>query len=309
MRIVLLGTTQLSLACFHTLLRMGMDVVGVVTTPGEIKISQAGSRVNLVQHADLVTASKRAGIPVIVAAEKLNQCVGFIQALAPDFLLAVGWYSVVPSTIRNIPPLGSAGVHASLLPKYRGGAPINWALINGEDRTGVTLFYLDEALDSGDIIAQAAFSITLSDTCATLYEQVTKETQTLLERSLPLLQQRRAPRVPQDERLASTYPLRRPEEGRIFWSLTAGQIHNWVRALTRPYPGAFTWLKGQRVMVWKSSPPLLKKVEEPAGTILSVEPDHWIDVAAIDGVIRFSELDNCPWELAHPGSRFSEEAL
>lgn len=307
MRVVLLGCTRISLESFRTLLRMEIDVVGVLTTPREFKISYATSPVVAVQHADLVTAAERAGVPVILVTGKMGEYTKAIGKLRPDFLLAVGWYYVIPSAIRTIAPLGCAGVHASLLPKSRGGAPLNWALINGEERTGVTLFYLADGVDDGDIIAQATIPIAFDDTCAMLYDKVTAETQILLERYLPLIERGCAPRVPQDEREATWFPQRRPEDGMISWSLTTRQIYNWVRALTRPYPGAFTFLDGQCFQVWKASM-LDARGDSPGGTILSVVPGASIDVATVDGSLRLFELSNCPWELVHPGRRFSGEA-
>jgi methionyl-tRNA formyltransferase len=307
MRVVLFGVTRLSLECFHTLVGMGLEVAAVVTTPREFRISYASSPVVAVQYADLAVAAEKAGVPVIVVTGRMADYADVIEQFAPDFLLLAGWYYLIPSTIRRIAPRGCAGVHASRLPKYRGGAPINWALINGEEQTGITLFYLDDGVDTGDIIASTAIPIAFEDTCGTLYEKVIVETQVLLKRYLPMIAKDSAPRVPQDERDATWFPQRFPEDGRISWSCSTLQMYNWVRALTRPYPGAFTFFEGRRIVVWKAAL-LDEKIEAPPGTVLSVVTGRSLDVATVDGSLRVSELGHDAWERVTVGKRFTEHA-
>lgn len=304
---MLFGVTRLSLECLRTLLRMGVEVTAVVTTPKEFRISYSPSPVVAVQYVDLAVAAEKAAIPVIVVTGRVGEYADVIGRLAPDFLLVAGWYHLIPRGVREIAPLGCAGIHASLLPKYRGGAPVNWALINGEAQTGVTLFYLSDEVDAGDIIGSAAIPIAFEETCATLYEKVIGKTQILLERYLPLIANGCAPRIPQDERGATWFPQRRPEDGRISWSFSTLQMYNWVRALTRPYPGAFTFFEGQRVVVWKAAP-LDEKIEAPPGTVLSVVTGRSVDVSTVDGSLRLLELDDDVWQRVTPGSWFSDDA-
>jgi methionyl-tRNA formyltransferase len=143
-----------------------------------------------------------------------------------------------------------AGIHASLLPKYRGGAPLVWAIINGEKTTGVSLFYFDQGVDTGDVIAQKKIEISDTDDIRTVYEKATLAAVDVLRESLPLIREGQAPRIPQDHANATIFPQRKPEDGLIDWTRTPDEIRNFIRAQTRPYPGAFTVLEGKKVTIW-----------------------------------------------------------
>jgi methionyl-tRNA formyltransferase len=173
-----------------------------------------------------------------------------IQAWGPDFGLAIGWYYMVPRVVRDLFPLGIAGMHASLLPKYRGGSPLVWAIINGEAKTGVTLFYFDDGVDTGEIISQVEIKITRDDTIKTVYEKATQISRDILREYIPLIRQGIAPRIPQDHRVATQFPQRKPEDGLLDWSKSAEEIQNFIRAQTKPYPGAFTFVQGKKVIIW-----------------------------------------------------------
>ena len=159
---------------------------------------------------------------------------------------------MVPEVIRRIPPKGVAGIHASLLPKYSGGAPLVWAIINGEQEAGLTLFYFDEEVDSGDIIDQRRVEILLNDTIATLYSRIEEEGLLLLEKMLPQIAEGTAPRTIQKEKERTIFPQRKPEDGKINWSYPSLTIYNFIRAQTKPYPGAFTFIKGKKLTIWEA---------------------------------------------------------
>jgi methionyl-tRNA formyltransferase len=131
---------------------------------------------------------------------------------------------------------------------------VNWAIINGEKETGNTMMLLDEGVDTGDILAQRRFPIEDDDTCATIYEKVARSEDEMIREVLPLIRDGRMPRTPQDHASASVMPRRRPADGVIDWNRTTKQLHDWVRALTHPYPGAFTFVQGARLFVWKARP-------------------------------------------------------
>ena len=180
--------------------------------------------------------------------------VAALAALQPDLVFCVGWTQLLRQEILAIPRLGCLGFHASLLPCYRGRAPVNWALINGETVTGNTLMLLDDGVDTGDIVAQRAIPITGTDTCASLYDKVAETELAMLDEVLPLIHVGAMPRRRQDHERATVMGRRRPEDGLIDWTRTTAQLDRWVRALTHPYPGAFTLLDGQPLVVWQAHP-------------------------------------------------------
>jgi methionyl-tRNA formyltransferase len=172
----------------------------------------------------------------------------------PDVLLVVGWTQLLKEELLAIPKV-ALGFHASLLPKYRGRAPINWALIHGERETGNTLIVLAPGADVGDIVAQRTIPIGDDDDCATLYGKVAATEVEILSDVLPLIAKGRMPRRKQDESKATVMPKRRPEDGLIDWTRPSRALYDWVRALTHPYPGAFTFFEGRRVFVWCAALP------------------------------------------------------
>ena len=201
-----------------------------------------------------VWASER-GVPVVTpdVVNTPNE-VARIRALAPDFLFSFYYRAMMGAELLAVPRRGALNLHGSLLPRYRGRAPINWVLVNGETETGVTLHYMDEKPDHGDVVLQRTIPIAFTDTAETLFRRVAAETRLLLHEALPLLAKGKARRVPQDHRQASYFGRRGPEDGRIDWCWPALRVYNLVRAVTRPYPGAFTAIDGRRLLVWWGLP-------------------------------------------------------
>jgi len=210
----------------------------------------------------------------------------YIKKINPDFILVVGWYYIIPKEILNYPKYGCAGLHASLLPKYRGGAPINWAIINGEKKTGITFFYFGEGVDSGDIIGQRAFKITLKDNCRTVYEKAIKSGIYLLKKYIPLIERNKAPRIKQDESKATYFPQRKPEDGLINWGQSALKIYNFIRAQTYPYPGAYTFYKKNKIIIWEAKISNFKSKEKgnKPGQILRISKKG-ILTSTLDGKV------------------------
>lgn len=205
-----------------------------MTAPSKFTISYSPDRpVVNVLHADFHALAQKEKIPILEMSTKMTDpaVIDFIERCMPEFILVVGWYHMVPEVILKIPPKGVAGIHASLLPKYSGGAPLVWAMINGEQETGLTLFYFDKGVDSGDIIGQRRVTIRLNDTIATLYSRVEEEGLLLLEEMLPRIAARTAPRRPQKEE-RTIFPQRKPEDGKINWSCSSLRVYNFSRAQT-----------------------------------------------------------------------------
>ena len=251
MRIVFFGASTLGYRCCRQLLEMGQQVVGLFTIPRDFAISYSpGAPVRNVLHADFHALGETRGIPVVSVEGKMASYADQLAALKPDLLVVIGWYYMIPSTLRALAASGCVGIHGSLLPRYRGGAPLVWAMINGETETGVTLFHFADGVDDGDIVAQRAFEIGSHDTIATLLAKAEVASLELVSEYIPLLASGDAPRIPQDHTDATTVPQRSPADGQIDWSWDAARIDRFIRAQTHPYPGAFTMVGGKRVRIW-----------------------------------------------------------
>jgi len=177
-----------------------------------------------------------------------------IRTAAPDLLLSFYYRSMLKKEVLDIPRLGALNLHGSLLPKYRGRAPVNWVLVKGETETGVTLHFMTEKPDAGDIVGQAAVPIAFDDTALTLFGKMESAASVLLDGLLPRIAKGEIPRRPNDLARGSYFGGRRPEDGRIDWSRPATEIYNLVRAVTRPYPGAFAELSDEKLTVWRAIP-------------------------------------------------------
>lgn len=199
---------------------------------------------------------KERGIPVVCPAEiKRAEWGERVAALHPEMLFSFYYRHLIPERIFRIPPMGAYNLHGSLLPAYRGRCPVNWVLVHGEERTGVTLHHMVKTADAGDIVGQRVVPIALDDTAFTLYGKLCAEAGILLDELLPLMKIGSAPHIPQDISLGSYFGGRRPEDGRIDWQWPAARIYNLIRAVTDPYPGAFSTLAdGSRLMIWRGAP-------------------------------------------------------
>jgi methionyl-tRNA formyltransferase len=197
---------------------------------------------------------QRTNLPLTVI-QKPSELGHVIREWSPYVVFVVGWYWIINQKVLDMVPGGFIGVHASLLPKYRGNAPLVWAVLRGDDHTGISMFYFESGMDTGDIVAQADFPITFYDTIAEVLMKAQQATADLIAQYARQLLEGQAPRKKQRHDLATYVSLRRPEDGRITWGQSALQIYNFIRAQTRPYPGAFTTLPDGRYMrIWRAVP-------------------------------------------------------
>ncbi len=211
-----------------------------------------------------------------------------IRLWAPDLIFSFYSRNMIRDDILTIPRLGAFNMHGSLLPKYRGRVPINWAIINGEQKTGVTLHHMVKRADAGDIVDQEAVPIGPDETAREVFERVVTAARSVLERQIEAIKAGTAPRRAQDETQATYFGGRKPEDGRIDWSQNAVQIFNLIRAVTQPYPGAFTVVKGKKLFIWWAKP--LPGVGGTPGQVIAVDP---LVVAAGSGGL---EIVNAEWE-------------
>jgi methionyl-tRNA formyltransferase len=213
------------------------------------------------------------GIPVF-APDTVNtpEWVARMAAWQPDVLFSFYYRKILSRDVLALAPRGALNLHGSLLPRYRGRCPVNWVLIHDERQTGVTLHYMEEKPDRGDIVGQRAVPITDDDTALTLFHKMTDAAAALMREMYPLLCSGRAPRLPQDHTQASYFGGRKPADGRIDWNRPARVIFNLVRAVTHPYPGAFTHWQGQHLYVWEAHP-LAGDTGAATGTVVATQPE------------------------------------
>lgn len=208
-----------------------------------------------------------------------------IKDLEPEIIFSFYYRDIIPREILELPRLGAFNMHGSLLPRYRGRACVNWAVIHGEAETGATLHWMTARPDEGDIVDQERVPITETDTAMDVILKVAGAAEQLVLRNLGFIEAGKARRIPQDHSRATYFGGRKPEDGRIDWNSSAREICNLVRAVTRPYPGAFTFIDGEKIMVWKASPQAGVPGAAP-GTVLSRDP---LVIAAGEGTVRVDE--------------------
>ena len=238
MRIAFMGATELGWQCCQALFELEQEVVGIFSIPRQFRISWSTKPVDNATFRTFEDLAEEYSVPLAYVEKRMGE--------------HIGWYYMIPRSLRELAPLGAVGIHASLLPRFRGGAPLVWAIIEGERETGVSLFHFTDGVDDGDIIAQKAFPIAFEEDIAAVVERATDASVELIRHYIPLLDQNRTTPWPQDQTRATNYPQRRPEDGVIDWKTkSALQVYNWVRAQTRPYPGAFAYLGDEKITIWK----------------------------------------------------------
>lgn len=251
MKIVFFGATDLGHQCLELIIESRLaEVAGIFTIPQEFSISYSPVPIKNMQYADFRKIANAHNIPLIEVQGKMRDYKKQLMDLEPDFLLVIGWYYMIPKSLRELAAKGCAGIHASLLPKYRGGAPLVWAMINGEKETGVSLFYFEDGVDNGNIIAQKKFPITGDDTIREVLAKAADASLSILEEFIPQIAKNVAPSIPQNHAEATHVPQRKPADGCIDWAWDTQRIKNFIRAQTRPYPGAFTIIGGKKITIW-----------------------------------------------------------
>jgi methionyl-tRNA formyltransferase len=244
-RAVVFAYHNVGVRCLKVLLARGVEVPLVVT-------HEDNPREEIWFDSVARTAADY-DIPTIVPEDpNLPDVVARIAACRPDFLFSFYYRLMLRPPLLAVPPRGALNMHGSLLPKYRGRVPVNWAIIRGETETGATLHYMSEKPDSGDIVAQTSVPILPDDTAGEVFGKVTLAAEATLHDALPVLVAGTAPRRPQDPRLGSYFGGRKPEDGVIDWSKSAADIHNLVRAVAPPYPGARTTLDGKPARILRT---------------------------------------------------------
>lgn len=266
-RALVMGYHTMGCVGFDALLRHGFEIAAVLThrdDPGEE-----------VWWESLAERAGRRGIPVHFpekGAMRSPELAELVASYRPELIFSFYFRFMIPAGVLELAPLGALNLHGSLLPAYRGRAPVNWVLVNGEEETGVTLHYMVAKPDAGAIVDRERVAIGFSDTALILFRKLELAAVRLLDRALPLLREGRAAAVPMDLAAGSYFGGRTPEDGEISWAWPALRIYNLVRAVTHPYPGAFTFLEGRKLFIWWATPCPLEAGAEP-GRVVETAPD------------------------------------
>lgn len=283
MKAVVLAYHNIGCAGIEALQKHGIEIQAVMTHPDD-----PGENTWFRSVAEMAATHS---IPVF-APDDLNHplWVKRIRDLAPDLIFSFYYRNLVGREILEIPERGCLNLHGSLLPKYRGRAPLNWVLVNGEAESGVTLHYMTPRADAGDIVAQESFPITENDTAHSLHLKAVEKARVLLDDTLPKLIEGRAPRRRQDASQSSYFGARTAKDGEIDWKGKNRSVRNLVRAVAKPYPGAFSHVGERKVFVWEASESQ-GDPSAPAGSILSLDP---LEIACGEGglVVDFGQTEN-----------------
>lgn len=284
MRIVFMGTPDFAVPSLKKLIEAGHEIVGVFTQPDKPK-----NRGMKLQPTPVKVVAQEAGIPVYQPVSlKGDEAYDALAALAPELIVVAAYGKILPKRILELPKLGCINVHSSLLPRYRGAAPINWAILNGDEVTGVTIMYMAEGLDTGDIISQRETPIDPNETVETLHDRLADIGAELLVETVASIADGTAQRIPQDDSLSCYAPMLGRELSPIDFANTAKHIHNQVRGLI-PWPATTAVLAGETFKIFSVEETGVTS-EKAAGTILGVDKKG-INVVCGDGrVLRILEL-------------------
>lgn len=286
-RIVFMGTASFSLAVLQMLLENQYHVVGVVTQPDRYV-----GRKKVLTMPDVKIEALKYDIPVIQPV-RIKEDYQAILDLQPDLIITAAYGQIIPQALLDAPRLGCINVHASLLPLYRGGAPVHQAIIDGQEKTGVTIMYMVKKMDAGDIISQKETPILQDDTVGILYDRLSDLGAKLLKETLPDILKGTNQRIPQDESLVTYAPTLSREDERIDWNLSVKQVYNKVRG-TNPWPGSYTTYQGKTVKIWagqvhQCENAIKHHAHQDNGTIVKIFKDA-IGVKVNDGVYLITEL-------------------
>ena len=279
MRILFMGTPEIAAASLQALLSAGHEVCGVFT-----REDKPVGRKQLLTAPPVKQLAQRLGIPVFQPRTlRTGEAAAQIGALAPELIVVVAYGRILPPEILKIPPKGCINLHVSLLPKYRGAAPVQWAVINGEAETGVSIMYLNEGLDTGDLLKVAPVAIGAEETSGELFTRITALGAKTLVEAVAEIAEGRAVRTPQDPAKATLAPPLTKEMARFEFDRPAGELHDLVRGMN-PWPAAYFEREGKKVKVLRSR---VAAGSGAPGTVLAAKP---LTVACAEGALELLEL-------------------
>jgi methionyl-tRNA formyltransferase len=282
MRVIFFGTPDFAVPSLKILLESGEDIAAVVTQP-----DRARGRGRILSSPPVKELAVSRGLRVMQPAEIRSRTFAEeLSSLKPDVIAVVAYGRIVPPSILKLPPLGCVNVHASLLPKYRGAAPIQWAIMNGEKKTGVTTMLMDEGLDTGDILLQEETKISDDDNSLSLGERLSVMGASLLYKTLVGLKDGSVKPSSQPDEPSYAPPLKK-EDGRIDWSLSAEKLSNFIRG-TYPWPGSYCRFRGERVAIVRAAVAESRGICTP-GTVTGISAEE-IRVCTGRGTLRILDI-------------------
>ena len=283
MKVLFMGTPELSVAVVRAIVNSPHTLVGVVTQADKPK-----GRGKALQESPVKTYAKQLGIPLLQPVRiKTEEAIRELKQLDADIYVVAAYGQILSREILSIPPKGCINVHTSLLPKYRGSAPIQWAIMEGEEETGVTVMQMDEGMDTGDILFTRKVRILPEDTGGTLYEKLAIEGAALLVTALDEIERGNVHPIRQNEEEATYARMLQKQSGYLRFDRSAEQIVRMIRGLD-PWPGTYTFYEGKTLKIWKAEA-LAQKSELTPGTVVRTEKDA-ILVNTADGLLRIREL-------------------
>jgi len=284
LRILFMGTPDFAVSSLEALLSAGYNVIGAVTQP-----DRPVGRKQVLTPPPVKEAALRHGLAVYQPLKiKEQSALAEVLELNPDLIVTAAYGQILPKELLEAPRFGCINVHASLLPKYRGGAPIHKSIIDGEKETGVTIMYMVEALDAGDMISKVAVPIEEQDNVGSMHDKLAKAGAQLLIETLPKLIAGEIEAIPQNHAEATFAPNIKRSDERIDWSKTAEQIYNQVRGLN-PWPVAYTTFEGKVWKIWWAEKVKLAGVLGEPGTIIARSEDG-LEVACGEGSVKLVEI-------------------
>lgn len=288
MRLVFMGTPDFAVPSLQALHGAGHQIVGVFTQP-----DRPAGRGKKITASPVKMAAEKLLLPVFQPLKvKLPEAVDLLKGLEPECIVVVAYGQILSKEILGLPDYGCVNVHASLLPAYRGAAPLHWAVLNGESKTGVTIMLMDEGLDTGDMLFRAEYRISSSATTGEVHDALAKLGADVLLQTIKGLEDKTVTPIPQPAEF--TYaPLLKREHEKIDWSWSALRIHNRIRGLN-PWPGAFATFRGEQVKIWQSRlPETVGERESPQqplpGEIVSLTAGGFM-VQSGEGILEITEL-------------------
>lgn len=281
MQVVFITHNELGLACLEELDLLDADIQAIYTRPQQDDISDQTSFEEFTARTDADLHR--------VSSVNSDEVKAQLRGYEPELLFVVGWSRLVDSEVIDMASTASLGMHPAPLPRGRGRAPIAWTLIKGLEKTQLSFFHLAEEADAGDLVGQQSIAIAKTDDAQRLYEKTVQAGRKLIREYYPEFESGTVPATPQNEDRATWWPKREPHHGLIDWRQSQMAIYNWIRGQTRPYPGAFSYLNGRKVIIWSAHVPNRETTYVEPGEIRGID-DQAVSIGTWEGSIEVTEI-------------------